>query len=370
MAEHSTRVQLPTRAESTQTRPGSSSARRPPQLHPPPAEQRTRTSFLVSLFVGLAWLVSVVLASTALHDGEGWWSVPQVVTRGAAAAATWVAVVVLSRRCGGRLLVIGAFAVVPLLLVVGFPEPWALAGAAVVAATAHALLAMVLTRPASGVGALRELGVSALLGVAGAIVVVAYDVELRPFRFRALVLSAVLIAGLLLAWRFGHGRPSLGRRGVTLIALSMVILAGSVAYLQAIAIWGSPEVDGGLDDFKSWVSELLGAAPRPIEAFVGFPALVWGVAIRSQRRQGWWMCAFGALGAAGVTTALVQPATPLSDSIQSSVYGLAIGASVGLALVRLDDWLGSQRHRPVPSTTSAESGEWPRPEPSRFASLL
>lgn len=369
MAEHSPRTRLSRSAVDQEPGRGSSIARSPSHLYAPLTESRNRISIFAGSLVGLAWFVSVTLASTELGN-EGWWTTPQVLTRGAAAAATWIAVVTLSRRCGGPSLAIGVFAAGPLALVVAFPESWALAGAAVVTATAHALLAMVLTRPASGASALKELALSASMGVAGAIVVVAYDVDLRPFRFRALVLSAVLIGGLLLAWRLGHGLQSLGRRGLTVMASGVVILFGSFAYLQAIQIWGSPGVAESLGDFKSRVSEFLGAAPRPVEAFVGFPTLVWGVAIRYQRRQGWWMCAFGALGAAGIATSLVQPTISLPDSVRSSAYNLVIGAVVGLALVGLDGWLSSLRHSPVSSTVPAELGENTRPEPSRFAPLL
>ncbi|MBA2443719.1 MAG: hypothetical protein H0V49_00075, partial [Nocardioidaceae bacterium] len=234
----------------------------------------------------------------------------------------------------------------------------------------YGLLAMVLTRPAAGVRALGELLASALIGVAGAVVVFAYDVELRPFRFRALVLSAVLVGGLLLAWRLGYGLHSLGRRGLSLIAVGVVILFGSFAYVQAIRTWGSPGVAEGLVDFKSRVSDLLGAAPRPVEAFVGFPALVWGVCIRAQRRQGWWMCAFGALGASGFATSLVQPAVSLSHSIQSSAYNVVIGAIVGSMLVMLDGWISARGVSQDPSPTLDTAGTAHRPEPSRFAPLL
>lgn len=351
-------------------RTGSGAARRPSPLHASPVEARTKTGVLAGLIFGMAWCVCLVLAATALRDESGWWTLPVTVTRGVAAAATWIAMVALARRCGGRFVVIGSFAAVPLGLVVAFPEPWALAGAAVLAGVAYGLLAMVLTRPAAGVRALGELLASALIGVAGAVVVFAYDVELRPFRFRALVLSAVLLGGLLLAWRLGYGLHSLGRRGLMLIAVGVVVLFGSFAYVQAIRTWGSPGVAESLVDFKSRVGDALGAAPRPVEALVGFPAVVWGVWIRAQRRQGWWMCAFGALGAAGIATSLVQPAVSLSDSVQSSAYNVAIGAAIGVGLVMLDRWISvrgvSQDSSPTPRTV----GKAHRPEPSRFAPLL
>ena len=129
--------------------------------------------------------------------------------------------------------------------------------------------------------------------------VTGFDVVLRPFRFRVMVLTLVLLGGFALAWRLGHGARSLGRRGLVLIGGGVLLLALSIAYTQAIRAWGSPGVVASVTDVKDSVNARLGAVPRPLEAFVGFPALVWGVAIRSRRRQGWWMCAFGGLGAAG-----------------------------------------------------------------------
>ena len=123
---------------------------------------------------------------------------------------------------------------------------------------------------------------------------------LRPFRFRIMVLTLVLLAGFALAWRLGQGVGSLGRRGLVLIGGGVLVLAISIAYSQAIRAWGSPGVVSSVSDLVDTLEARLGAVPRPIEALVGFPALVWGVATRTRRRQGWWMCAFGALGAAEV----------------------------------------------------------------------
>ncbi|MEJ7743182.1 MAG: hypothetical protein WKF73_11855 [Nocardioidaceae bacterium] len=345
---------------------GATLAPNPSHLSAAPLESRSLLRVALAAFLIALWITSVALASTELATESGWWSLPELVTRVASAVATWVAIVALARRCGGRCVVIGLLAAVPLGLVAAFPENWALAGSAVVAATSHGILAMVLTRPAHGWRVLRELVVSALLGLAGALVVAGFDVELRPFRFRALVLAVVLIAALVLAWRFGHGLHSLGRRGVWLIAVGVVVLIGSVAYVQAIRTWGSPGVAESLGDFKASVADLVGAAPRPVEALVGFPALMWGVSIRHRRRQGWWMCAFGALGAAGIATALVQPETPLRDSLSASVYDVVIGAVLGIFLIAVDARVTSRRIGQVETDASHDI----RPEPSRLAPLL
>lgn len=309
-------------------------------------------------------LLASVVAGGQLADREGWFSPPDLMARIAALVASWGAIVLLARRCGGRYVIIGGFSALVLTLVGLFPEEWALAGAAVSGAAAFGVLGMVLTRPAQGPRVLRELVVSAFIGLCGAVVVSGYDVELRPYRFRVMVLALVLVGAFALAWQLGHGARSLGRRGLALIVFGVVALAGSVAYVQAIRSWGSPDVVQTLTDLNDWIKELLGAAPRPVEAIVGFPALVWGVWVRNRRRQGWWMSAFGALGAAGVTSSLIAPGS-LANSLQATGYGVLIGGLLGLVLILFDRLLTKGGGRRADSSADVD-----RPEPRRFAPLL
>ncbi len=317
--------------------------------------------------VVVIWAAAVGVAAGTLAELHGLWSQPEVMTRVGSTVATWLAIVMLARRTGGRVVLIGLFSAVSLGLVAAFPENWALAGAGVTAAAVHGVLGMVMSRPATGLRTLQELLISAFIGAAGAIVVTGYGVVLRPFRFRVMVLTLVLLGGFALAWRLGHGARSIGRRGAVLIGGGVLLLAVSVAYTQALRSWGSPEVIASVDDFKGWIEGRLGAVPRPIEALVGFPALVWGVATRQRRRQGWWMCAFGGLGAAGVATSLIQPTASLVDSAAATGYDLVIGAVLGWLLVLADRLLtggGGRRARSIaPDLTE-------RPEPRRFAPLL
>ena len=309
----------------------------------------------------------MVVSGGRLAAAHDLWHQSQDVTRIGTMVATWIAIVMLARRCGGRYILIGLFSGVVLGLVAAYPENWALAGASVTAASVYGVLGMTLTRPATGLRTLRELLVTALVGAAGAVVVTGFDVVLRPFRFRVMVLTLVLLGGFALAWRLGHGARSLGRRGIVLIAGGVLVLALSIAYTQAIRAWGSPGVVSSVTDLKDSVNARLGAVPRPLEALVGFPALVWGVAIRTRRRQGWWMCAFGGLGAAGVATSLIQPTVSLGDSLAATGYDLLIGGALGLILVLVDRVL-TGRGRRAASPTVVDVTE--RPEPPRFAPLL
>ena len=335
----------------------------------PPSESKTRdvrTAKILVWVLAVLWLGCVVVAAAPLLEDQDVWTPSARVARIAAAGATWVVVAMLARRTGGRTVLLSAFAAVVLGLVTAYPEDWALAGAAAAAAGVHGLLGMLITRPAAGLRAMGELVISAAVGVGGAVAVSAYDVELRHYRFRLLVLLLVLIAALVLAHRLGHGIGSLGRRGLVLISAGVVLLLVSVAYTQAIIHWGSPELVDSLVDGKAWLRDHLGAVPRPIEAFVGFPALVWGVAIRNRRRQGWWMCAFGALGAAGVATSLVRPGVGFEEALIATGYNVVIGGLLGLLIVAIDRVMTGPRGKRVHQPEDLPL----RPEPARFEPLL
>lgn len=331
------------------------------------AHGRRNTLRTVPALLVVLWLSAVFVSVGRVVDERGWWSQPVLVSRIAAAVATWAVIVVLARRCGGRTLLIAAFAALVLAAVTTFPEDWALAGAAVTAASAHGLLAVLITRPAAVVRAVAELVISASVGIGGAFVVMAYDVTLRPFRFRLLVVMLVLALALVVAYRLGRGVASLGRRGFVLIIGGALLLVVSVAYAQAIRQWGSPELVARLVDSKAWIEDRLGAVPRPIEAFVGFPALLWGVVIRDRRRQGWWMCAFGALGAASIATSFVQPRIDLGEALLASGYDVVIGAVLGLLIVVADRLIGGPGGRRI--QTQGRAGER-RSEAPRFEPLL
>jgi hypothetical protein len=78
------------------------------------------------------------------------------------------------------------------------------------------------------------------------------------------------------------------------------------------------------------------------------------------------MCAFGALGAGGVTSSLIQTTT-LGESLASTGYSVLIGAVIGLVAVALDRVLtgGGGRKSDASDATEAD-----RQEPARFAPLL
>jgi hypothetical protein len=332
----------------------------------PPSRFAAASVWLAVGAVAIVWLGCLLLAvgPLAADHGTHLWDSP--VARIGAAGATWLAVVLLAWRIGGPVPLVAGFAGVCAVVLVLEPRGWVLSAGAVVAATSYGLLGMVMTRPMAGLRSIREAVVTAVIGSAGALVVTGYDVSLRPYRFRMMVLALTLLSALALARRLGLGFQSLGRRGLVLMVAGVVVLVMAFGYVQAVRHWGSSGVVGSIGDAHGRIRDWLGASPRTIEALVGFPATIWGVAVRKRRRQGWWMSAFGSLAAAGVATSLVSPSVEFAEAAEATGYNLLIGSVLGLVLIGADRLLtGSGRRSRVPGGVDVD-----RPEPSRLGHLL
>lgn len=335
--------------------------------HPDPASTTAGRSGSWGIRLGFAavFVASLVVAAAPMLERQGASLWDASVARVGAVVGTWCSVVLVTRRIGGPLAIVAGFGALSGAAVLVFERGWVLAAGAAVAAVTFGLLGMVMTRPAAGVRALREVAVTTVCGAAGLIVVSGFAVSVHPYRFRLMVLAATLVGAFAFARRLGLGFASLGRRGAVLIVGAVVVLAVAVAYVQAVRHWGSSDVVGSLGT-NGRVRRWLWASPRPIEALVGFPALVWGVVIRNRRRQGWWMTAFGSLAATGIATSLVQPSVTLGPAAAATGYDVAIGSLLGLLLVAADRLItGSGRGSRV-----ARAGVPDRPEPARLDRLI
>jgi hypothetical protein len=332
----------------------------------PPSRLAAASVWLAVCAVTLVWLGCLLLAVGPLAAAHGThlWDSP--LARIGAAGATWLAVVLLAWRIGGPVPLVASFAGACAVLLLLEPRGWVLSAGAVVAATSYGLLGMVMTRPIAGLRAIREAVVAAAIGAAGAVAVTGYDVSLRPYRFRMMVLALTLLSALALARRLGLGFESLGRRGLVLMVVAVIVLAGAFGYVQAVRHWGSSEVVTSIGHAHGRIRDWLGASPRSIEALVGFPATIWGVAVRKRRRQGWWMSAFGSLAAAGVATSLASPSVKFAEAAGSTGYNLLIGSVLGLVVISMDRLLtGTGRRSRIPGGADVD-----RPEPSRLGHLL
>ena len=99
--------------------------------------------------------------------------------------------------------------------------------------------------------------------------------------------------------------------------------------------------------------EQLGGVPHPVEALIGIPALVWGVSMRSRRRQGWWVCAFGATATAAMTHRVLLTDAFTMEAVLSAAYTLVLGLLLGFVLIRLERLLTGRSSRRTASAGAA-----------------
>jgi hypothetical protein len=274
----------------------------------------------------------------------------------------------LARRVGGHATAAVLFSAPATAAAVVLDWTWLLAGVAALTAFAATVLAVVATRPAKRPShVVLEYLAAIVVALTGAIAVAAYDAPLKPTMLGHVVLLTSLVATLWVAHRLGGGFPGLGKRGGLVILSAVAVLVVGLAYSEALARWGSPAVTETLATTRQAVVGLVGAAPRPLELFIGFPALVWGLATRAQLRQGWWVCAFGVLATSGVATSLAAPGAELKPELLATLYSTLVGLVLGFVVWRVDRLFTGPRGR---RARGAERALPLRPEPPRSQPLL
>jgi hypothetical protein len=345
--------------------------RRPPRQKPagkarPARTARRRKALSVAgrmlwCLAFLAGVAGVVVAWTPVR-------VSDAVPLAAAVTLTTLFTHGLAVRSGGRPLISGGLALALAAVAAVSQNDVMLAGAAVGTAVVAALLAVLATTPAARFSAvLREVGLAAAVAVAGAFAVRAYEAQVSVERTTYLAIGISLFGALALVFRLGAGLHGLGRRGFVMILTGVVLLTVALAYTEALATWGSSGMTETVDRTLAAVRDVLGAVPRPIEVLLGFPALAWGVSTRARRRQGWWVCAFGAPGLAVLAVSLLPSETSLSQEGLSLLYSLVLGLLVGYGIIRADLFVTGARGR---RARRLEELAAHRPEPGRFQPLL
>jgi hypothetical protein len=305
--------------------------------------------------------VAVALPWTPV-DTPGWAGLAGAVT------VTTMYAVGLATRVGGHPLLVGALALVLAGAAAVSDQPLLRASAAVSTAALGAVLGVLGTRPAVRyVSAVREVLLATIVAGIAAFAVDAYDARVAIVRAEYVVLALALAGTLSLAARLAAGLTGLGRRGVLAVVSGLAILALLLAYGQALARWGSPELVDRMHQMTGDLRMQLGAVPRPLEYLLGFPALVWGVSTRARRRQGWWGCAFGATALALVATTLLRLRLALTVAGLGVGYALAVGLVLGFVLVATDRFVSGTRGRRARRAEEQAAG---RPEVGRFAPLL
>ncbi|WP_300639841.1 hypothetical protein [Nocardioides sp.] len=279
-------------------------------------------------------------------------------------AYTWA----LAARTGGRPVVFGGLALAVGVLVLLLDDDRARTGAAVMTCAVSAVLAVMTTVPAKRFReAARECTIAVAVASVGALATVGFAPALTVVRFQYVTLGLALVGAFLLVHRLGAGFHGLGRRGLLATVGGGAVLLAFVGYAELLRTYGPGDLVATLLDGVRWCRENLGAFPRPLETVLGVPALAWGCHMRARRRQGWWVCAFGAAGTASVANALTDPSVALLESGLSVLYGLVLGLVLGYAVIRVDLRLTGSRGRRA-RRDEQDSAE--RPEPARSRALL
>ena len=275
----------------------------------------------------------------------------------------------LVARTGGRTFVYGALALALGAAVVVTDEPVLRTGAAVLTCVVTAVFAVMVTVPAVTVPqAAREVLVAMLVALVGAAAVVGLEPTLNLARFAYTTLGASLALCLLVVFRLGAGLHGLGRRGLVAVLIGGCLLALTLVYAEVLRRYGAPDLVDTLLDGRTWALDTLDGAPRPVQALIGVPALMWGTHMRARRRQGWWVCAFGVVAAAQVTHTFLDPSLTLVEAGLTTLYSVVLGVVVGALVIRVDLLLtGSRRGR---RARTDDSGSMLRPEPRRTQALL
>ncbi|GAA3550798.1 hypothetical protein [Nocardioides daeguensis] len=313
------------------------------------------------------WFVVVVLSAAALvcamvPVGPDWLGTAGSVA--VATAFTWG----LAARTGGRPFVFAPLALVCGLVAVLTDQDLLLTGAAVGTSAVAAVLGVMITVPAAGIAtAARECVVGLVVAGIGAMATVGFEPAIHKERFEYVGLGLAFLGAIVLVHRLGAGFHGLGRRGLIIVAIGVLVLAVTLLYAEMLRRYGSTGLVDQLLDWVAWSRDHLGAFPRPIATVLGVPALAYGCHMRARRRQGWWVCAFGVAATSPTATALANPAVSVTEAALSVVYGLAVGLVLGWFLIRLDLALTGNRGR---RSRVAEQAAAVRPEPGRFAPLL
>jgi len=238
-----------------------------------------------------------------------------------------------------------------------------LAGAALALGVLAACLAVLGTVPASSfVVAMREVVLALAMAGVGALGVAALGATVDATQFGYAVLALGLGSCFGLVYRLGGGLHGLGRRGLLLAVGALVLLVVGMAYTAALSRWGSPELIEHVDTSRVWARDHLGAVPQAIVVFLGVPALAWGVSMRDRRRQGWWVCAFGAAATATATTWLIDVSPVSWNTALAACYSIALGLVVGYVVLRLERLLIGTRGRRARQQEQIDH----RPEPPRL----
>lgn len=240
-------------------------------------------------------------------------------------------------------------------------------GAAVMTCVVGSVYAVLVTVPAvTWWKAVREVLVAAVVAAVTSLAAVGFEPTVATERFDLATLVLALGLAFTIVYRLGAGLHGLGRRGMIVVAIGLVVLLLTLAYAELLRRYGAQTFVSSVLDFVDATSERIGAFPRPLVALLGIPALVWGTHVRARRRQGWWVCAFGVAATVPLATGLVAPDSSYLEAALRAAYSLVPGLLLGYLVIRADLALTGPKGR---RGRRAEEAGPHRPEPTRFAEL-
>lgn len=302
----------------------------PPEYDVPTREPRIespKTARLVMAAVLAVWVVGVAgsLTSIVAVGAPGW------VQRPSAALVMVVSATGLIHRGGGRMRIWLPITAALGVAAVGFEANMLLASAAAVTAVLTSVWAVLVTRPADSlVGALREYGLALAVALSGTTAVAAWNAPVNYQRFNIMVVGVALGLAITLVWNLGAGLHGLGRQNLAILAGVAALLLLLLAYSSFVRSHGSQTLVDAFSEVVTWARSTFEGVPRPVEVFIGFPALITGVSLRATRREGWWVLVFAVIGTAVLTSSLVTPGAFPSYIALSTLYSAVLGLGVGL----------------------------------------
>lgn len=323
---------------------------------------RISSPHLAAVAIGavlVLWLIGAAGATTAVTAV----SAPDWIQRPSAALLMVVFMVALVHRGGARMRLWIPPTVVLAVLTLLTDNNALLASSAALTGVVAAVGAVLYTRPAAGVvRAVIESLIAIVFALSGTVAVAAWNAPVNYQRFNLIVLGAALALAITLVWHLGAGLHGMGRQNFAILVGVAVLLVLLLAYSSFVRSHGSQALVDLFVDSVIWMREMFGGAPRPVEVLLGFPALIVGVSVRSQRREGWWILVFAVIGTSVLTTSLVTPGAFPTYIGLSTLYSVVLGLGLGLVV--------RSRVAAQPSSRAARQVEpLSRVEPGRFAPL-
>ncbi len=324
-----------------------------------PRIESPRTARNIMGLTVVLWVIGTAGSATAVVAVNS----PTWIQRPSAALLMVVFTVGLTHRGGGFMRIWLPLATTLGFLAVVLETNMLLAASAGLTAILAAVWAVLVTRPADSVPKVTfEYVVTLVVALSGTLAVAAWNAPVDYQRFNLAVLSIALGLAISLVWNLGAGLHGLGRQNFLILAGVAALVLLLLVYSSFVRSNGSPTLIQFFTDAVIWTRQNINGVPRPVEVFVGFPALIVGVSLRSRQREGWWIQVFAVIGTSVLATSLVTPGAFPTYIGLSALYSAILGLVVGLVL----------RHYVMQARTARSARaieEVHRVEPPRFAPL-